>query len=174
MGSRPRGRIAAGGVRGLRQNLVATENDTSDRAAQAGSGLTAREAARLARSYVAAYNDRDLEAMLALQDENVVSYPARLFGNRSHTGHAGVRAWWATMEAAGRWYKVVVHEIRRLEPDRVAVLGEIRDGRQLLSPWAVVVRIRNGLIVESHSYLSEEELLDELGLLGGHPPQPDP
>ncbi len=44
----------------------------------------------------------------------------------------------------------------------------------VLSPWAVVVRIRNGLIVESHSYLSEEELLDELGLLGGHPPQPDP
>jgi hypothetical protein len=38
----------------------------------------------------------------------------------------------------------------------------------------VVVRIRNALIVESHSYLSEEELLDELGLLGGHPPQPDP
>lgn len=30
---------------------------------------------------------------------------------------------------------------------------------------AVIVRIRDGLIVGSHSYLSEEELLDELELL---------
>ena len=35
-----------------------------------------------------------------------------------------------------------------------------------LSPWAVIVRIRDGLIIESHSYLSTEELLEDLGLLG--------
>ena len=145
--------------------MGATEKETSKEAAPAGTTLTAAEAVSVARSYVAAYNDRDLEAMLALQDENVVSHPSRLFGQRSHTGHAGVRAWWAAMAAAGHWYTVVMHEIRQLDAGRVAVLGEIRDGPHLLSPWAVVVRIRRGLIVESRSYLSDKELLDELGLL---------
>lgn len=123
------------------------------------------EPVRIARAYVAAYNDRDLEAMLALQDPDVVSHPSRLFGHRPHTGHAGVREWWEAMVASGRWYEVAVMEIRQLSPDRVAVLGEIRDHGELLSPWGVVVRIRDGLIVESRSYLSDTELLDELGVL---------
>lgn len=127
--------------------------------------VTDSEPVRIARAYVAAYNDRDLEAMLALQDPDVVSYPSRLFGHRPHTGHAGVREWWKTMVASGRWYDVAVTEIRQLSPDRVAALGEIRDHGERLSPWGVVVRIRDGLIVESHSYLSDKELLDELGVL---------
>jgi hypothetical protein len=68
-------------------------------------------------------------------------------------------------EASGRWYEVVVSEIRQLVPDRMAIRGEIRDQGELLSPWGVLVRVRNGLIIESRSYLSEKELLDELGLL---------
>ena len=131
----------------------------------AGRPLGRAEAVRLAQSYVAAYNDRDLEAMLALQDENVVSYPVRMFGHRSLTGHAGVRAWWEAMEASGQWYEVIVSDIRLVVPDRVAILGEIRDQGELLSPWAVLARIHNGLIIESRSYLSDQELLDELGLL---------
>jgi ketosteroid isomerase-like protein len=118
--------------------------------------LTRAEAVRLAQSYVAAYNDRDLHAMLALQDENVVSYPTPLFGHRPHIGHAGVRAWWEAMMAAGLSYEVVVSD----------VLGEVRDHGERLSPWGALVRVRNGLIIESRSYLSDKELLDEVGLLG--------
>jgi ketosteroid isomerase-like protein len=127
--------------------------------------LTEAQAARIARSYVAAYNDRDLEAMLALMDEDAVSNPARLFGQRRHRGRADVREWWQTMVDSGRWYQVVVAEIRLLPPDRVAVLGELLDDGEPLSPWGVLVRVRDGLIVESRSYLSEKDLLDELGLL---------
>jgi ketosteroid isomerase-like protein len=141
------------------------EAGTEGMVAEAGRALTRAGAVRLAQSYVAAYNDRDLDAMLALQDEHIVSYPVRMFGHRSLTGHAGVRAWWESMEASGRWYEVVVGEIRQLLPDRVAILGEIRDQGELVSPWGVVVRIRNGLIIESRSYLSDKEVLDELGLL---------
>ena len=50
--------------------------------------LTRDEAVRLAERYVGAYNDRDLDAMLALQDESVMSYPAPLFGHRPNAGHA--------------------------------------------------------------------------------------
>ena len=127
--------------------------------------LTRAEAVRLAQRYVAAYNDRNLEAMLELQHENVVSYPSRLFGVREITGRDGVRVWWEAMVASGRWYEVVVDDIRQIGPDRVAILGEIRDGGERLIPWVVVMRVRDGLIIESHSYLSDEELLESLGLL---------
>jgi hypothetical protein len=66
--------------------------------------------------------------MLAVQDENVVSYPAQLFGRRPHRGHTGVREWWEAMVASGRWYGGVVSGVRLLASDRFAILGEIRDG----------------------------------------------
>ncbi len=68
------------------------------------------------------------------------------------------------MVANGRWYEVVVNDIRQPGPDRVAILGEIRDQGEVLSPWGVMVRVRDGLIVESRSYLSDGKLL-ELGLI---------
>jgi hypothetical protein len=49
----------------------------------------------------------------------------------------------------------------------VAVLVEIHSDGRRLSPWAVVVRIRRGLIVESRSYLSDEKLLDDLVFADG-------
>ncbi len=134
--------------------------------ARVGRPLARSEAVALAHRYVDAYNKRDLQAMLAVQHEEVVSHPARLFGRRPHAGHAGVRAWWEAMEASGRWYEVVVSEVRQLGPDRLAILGEIRDDGEVLSPWGVLVRVRDGLIIESRSYLSDQDLLDALGLIG--------
>ena len=104
--------------------------------------------------------------MLALQHEDVVSHPSRLFEPRQLNGRAGVRAWWEAMEASGRWYDVVVRDVRQIGPDRIAILGEIRDRGELLSPWGVVIRVRGGLIIESHFYLSDTELLTDLGVLG--------
>lgn len=135
--------------------------------------LTPAEAVRLAERYVGAYNDRDLEAMLALQHDDVVSYPSALFGHRPHFGHAGVRAWWEAMVVSGRWYEVVVHEVRPLDADRFAILGEIREYGEPLSPWGVVVRVRKGLIVESRSYLSDADLLESLRLIGEPGPLAD-
>ncbi len=134
--------------------------------------LSYADAVRVAERYIGAYTERDLDAMLAVQDENVVSYPAPLFGHRPHHGHDGVRAWWSAMADSRERYDVAIREIRLLEPDRVAVIGEIRDRAGIhLSPWSVVVRVRNGLIVESRSYLSEVTDLERLGVLGEPPAQ---
>lgn len=137
---------------------------------RASESLIDADPVRVAERYVRAYKARDLGAMLAVMDENVVSHPAPLFGHRPHFGHAGVRSWWAAMMASPESYEVVVSEVRQIESDRVAVLGEIRGIGRRLSPWAVVVRIRNGLIIESRSYLSDKSLLEELGLLEGPSP----
>ena len=123
------------------------------------------DAVRIAERYVGAYNARDLDAMLALMDENVVSYPTALFGPRPHFGHAGVRAWWEAMISSADSFDVVVSEVRPIESDRVALLGEVWSRGRRLSPWTVLVRIRNCLIIESHSYLSDTERLEELRLL---------
>lgn len=138
---------------------------TGDLPVDVGRPLTPAAAVALAQRYVEAYNRRDLAAMLALQHEDVVSYPARLSGRRKNVGRAGVRAWWEAMEATGRWFEVVVQDIRPLDGDRVAILGEVRDDGEVLSPWGVVIRVRNGLIIESRSYLSDQALLDALGLI---------
>jgi hypothetical protein len=105
--------------------------------------------------------------MLAAMDDNVVSYPAPLFGHRPHVGHAGVRAWWAAM-MAGASFDVVVNEVRPIGSSRVAVLGEIWSRGRRLGPWAVLVRIRNRLIIESRSYLSDPAALEELWLREEH------
>lgn len=127
--------------------------------------LTHDEAVRIATAYVGAYNDRDVEAMLAVLDADFVSHPARLPGARPHRGHDGVRAWWQGLAEHGQWYRVEIEQVRLLGADRAAVLGAIHDGDARLSPWCVVIRIRQRLIVESRSYLSERVLLEDLGVL---------
>src|SRR5690242_13263744 len=79
--------------------------------AGASESLAQADAVRIAERYVGAYTARELDAMLAAMDDNVVSYPAPLFGHRPHVGHAGVRAWWAAM-MAGASFDVVVNEVR--------------------------------------------------------------
>ena len=127
--------------------------------------MTGPDLIEIARRYVTAFNERDLEAMLAVMDEQVVSHPTRLFEERAHRGHDGVRAWWRAMLADGGTYEVVIADTRVLAPDRVAVLGTICDHGEPVSPWGVVVRIREGLIVESRSYLSDTDLLEAIGHL---------
>jgi hypothetical protein len=62
-------------------------NGSSDPASES---VAHSDAVRVAERYVGAYADRDLDAMLAVMDEKVVSHPAPLFGHRPHYGHAGV------------------------------------------------------------------------------------
>ncbi|HTY97039.1 MAG TPA: nuclear transport factor 2 family protein [Solirubrobacteraceae bacterium] len=127
--------------------------------------LTRAQATALAERYVGAYNARDLDGMLEVLDESIVSHPSRLVGATDHEGHDGVRAWWKAMEDRGDWYEVGIREIRQPDPDRVAILGDIYDEGERVSPWCLIMRIRGGLIVESHSYLSDADLLDRLGLM---------
>jgi hypothetical protein len=99
------------------------------------------ENARLAERYVDSYKNRDLDGVLAVLDEDVVTYPLPLFGFGPYSGHTGVREWWAAMEGAGVRYDVVVRNVRQPAADRVAVLGELHSGSTgaLLGPWALLL-----------------------------------
>jgi ketosteroid isomerase-like protein len=124
------------------------------------------DASRLARRYVDAYMDQDLGALLAATDEEVVWHPT-VFGHGPYFGHEGVRQWWRAMIASSRQVDVVVSELRQLGGDRAAVLGALHDrgSGKPLGPWALIVRVRNGRIVEARSYLDDHDALEERGLL---------
>jgi ketosteroid isomerase-like protein len=127
---------------------------------------TAVDAERIGRAYVAAYNERDLDAMLAVLDPDVIAHPSPLFERRpANIGHDGVRVWWQTMIDAGRWYEVVISRIRAAADGQWAIVGEIQQDGESQSPWLLIFRLRNGLICESRSYLSDEAVVVELGRL---------
>ncbi len=121
---------------------------------------------RLARAYMDALNDRDPEPLLELLDPSVEFVPTSLSRNRrKYKGHAGVRDWLKTAADRGNRYTGSVTEVRSVGADRWAILGQVRLDGRVVAPLAVMIRVRNGLILESRSYLSDASLLHELGHL---------
>ena len=56
-------------------------------------------------------------------------------------------------------------EVRAVGEERWAILGQVRLGDQIVAPLAVMIRLRDGLITQSRSYLTDTDLLKDLGLL---------
>jgi hypothetical protein len=69
----------------------------------------------LGRAFVQAYNDRDVEAMVALTHSEVVGNPSRPLGGGTYRGHAGLRTWWQNMAARGSWYEIAVSGVQQVE-----------------------------------------------------------
>src|ERR1700736_859689 len=116
-------------------NISADEPGTPHTSADAGKRFTQADADRLARTYFDAYNSRDLEALLAVLAEDVVIHPSPLFQpRRGYEGSAGAREWMHATLAATRRYEQVVTEVRLVNRDQWAVLGEIRLDGELVAP----------------------------------------
>jgi len=121
---------------------------------------------QFAMAYMTALNERVPEPLLELLDPEVEFVPTPLSRTRrKYLGHAGVRQWLETARVRGPWYSGRVTEVRSLGSDQCAILGNVWLDDQPVAPLAVLIRIRDGLIMESLSYLSDSELLHELGLL---------
>jgi ketosteroid isomerase-like protein len=139
--------------------------DSDVRAARTALGES-KTVEELLRRFVAAFNRRDLDEMIALADPAVVSYPSAILrGSRRFVGHDGLREWIRNVLTPDYGHVVVVSEIRKLERQRWAVLGEIAVDETPMSPFVSLVAVTNGLIAEWHEYLSEEGLLRHLGHL---------
>ena len=140
--------------------------DSDLRAAREALGLSAT-VEELLRGYVDAFNRRDADAMVAMADPAIVAYPCAITrSSRRYVGHQGLRNWIRDVSAAGHGYTVRPREVRKLENERWALLGELVDELPV-SPFASLVRVGRGLITEAREYLSEESLLREVGHLPG-------
>jgi hypothetical protein len=104
--------------------------------------------------------------MVALADPAIVSYPSAISRTRRrYVGHQGLRHWMRDVRAHDAGHQALTREIRRFEKERWAVLGELVIDEVPVSPFALLARVNEGLIVEGREYLSEESMLRELGHL---------
>jgi hypothetical protein len=115
---------------------------------------------------MAALNERVPEALLEFLDPAIEFVPTPLSRTqRKYIGHAGVKEWLETALARGNRYEGRVIEVRKVGDDQWAILGQVWLDDQPVSPLGVVIRLRGGLITESRSYMSDTDLLREVGVL---------
>jgi hypothetical protein len=121
----------------------------------------------IGRRFVDAFNRRDAEELVALCDPEVDFHPTPLVGRGQHySGHDGLRRWMSELVESGADYRVRVREVRALDDDRFVVLSEVLLGDERITPSAMVAQLgEDDRIVESRSYLSDEQVLRELGVL---------
>jgi hypothetical protein len=120
----------------------------------------------LVQSYITAFNDRDLDGICSCFAPAATIYPTPLSATRRHyTGREGVGEWVREVCANPIAYKAAVTEIRPMSDGRWAFLGIVTVGGIPESGFGATILVRDGLIAELHSYLSDEQLLLDLGVL---------
>ena len=128
-----------------------------------------RENVQLAYRAIDAFNRRDLDALLALMDDDVVAVAraAAMEGGQYH-GHDGIRRWWREQLDVFPDFMVEVREVRDHGDVTVAVLHNRAHGAGSETPaeetiWSVV-RWRRGKVVWSRNLSTEAEAFEAVGL----------
>ena len=122
----------------------------------------------LAHRVVDAFNRRDLDALLALADDDIVGAPALASIEGHYHGHAGIRHWWESLFSALPDFTVELVEVRDLGDLTLAVLRYCAQGAASHAPveqrlWQVG-EWREGKAIWWQSFRTEAEALDAAGL----------
>lgn len=120
------------------------------------------------RKGVEAYNQGDVEGVLAMTATDVVLVPVRaLLDGGSYEGHEGVRRFMADMDEDWAEREIEVDEIRDLDPG-ILVLGRFRavgrSGVEVRQPLAWRSELRDGKLTRLQAYSDVSVALSELGL----------
>jgi len=92
--------------------------------------------------------------------------PTVLVGQKSvYHGHDGLRRWVDTLIESGAAHEVRVRKIRVLDDEHFSALTEVCLEGEMVTPSAMVVRVKDGLIVHVKAYLSDEQTLIRVGVL---------
>jgi uncharacterized protein len=120
---------------------------------------------------VQAYNDDDLDALLAVLDVDAELVPVRsLLEGGSYRGHEGVRRF--LEEMGEEWSRFEIHpDAYREAGDSVVLLAHFQlrgraSGVEASTPAAWVVDFRDGKITRLRAYSDQEEALRAVGLQG--------
>lgn len=117
--------------------------------------------------WVEAFNARDLEDMIACLDPDVRFHPLHPGGlDWSYEGHSGVRRWFERLTQLRLQHFIGPSDIRLMSDGQVLVAGAIRlDENVELGSFCALHLIADGLIVAAHHYLTDEDLLERVGLI---------
>lgn len=114
-----------------------------------------------------AFNDRNLEGMLACLGEQVDFHPLRLSGCASaYRGHDGIRAWLIQLGRRGDKHRIVISETRRIRHGQVFASGSVTlPDLSAVGSFCALHTFGDGRIVAAHHYLSDPDMIERLGLL---------
>jgi hypothetical protein len=122
---------------------------------------------RLVRIWAQAINERDIETLTANSDPAVDVYPLQIATVSGHyTGHDGLRRWLEDADATNIGYLVEFVGIRTIGEGRVALFGEVHVEGKAISPYSMIATVKDDQIVAMRSYLSDEETMRQLKLIG--------
>ncbi len=122
----------------------------------------------LVRRGVQAINDRDLDALLAVMDEEVEAFPLLAAVEGTYHGHDGIRRWWANLLDTFPDFGIEVLDVREIGEATVAVLGTSGRGVGGDAPFDAttwqVSRFRDDKCIRWRVYSSESEAMKTEGL----------
>ena len=118
------------------------------------------------RRWFEAWNDGDLDAMLACMDRRIEFHPVIPRGALI-VGHDAFVEWRRERTSGPADLHMAVTETQPLDASRVLVTGEIRISRKDRSgiDFTAIYTVRDGLIVSAEQYLSDPQLMKQLGML---------
>jgi ketosteroid isomerase-like protein len=123
----------------------------------------------LTHRIIDAFNRRDLDALLALLDDDVEAAPPPAAIEGNYHGHAGIRRWWESLFEALPDFTIEVVEVRGIGDLTLAVLRNLAHGAAsgtltqerlwLVSEW------RDGKVIWARTFASEAEALEAVELV---------
>ncbi len=121
----------------------------------------------VAMRFVAALNGRDAERLAALAEESVEFRPVSTNGAReTYRGRDGLRRWAWEAQRAGTELRTRVRKAAALRDGRIALLSDLMVDGEETARAAIVMRLGDqGRLAKVHWYVTDEELLERLGLL---------
>jgi ketosteroid isomerase-like protein len=119
----------------------------------------------LARRWADAINARDIDALVPLAHPDIELEPLQIGVRGQYHGPEGVRRWMEEVAGDDLGHRVRIEGTRSLGPGRALVRGTVLLGGDEVSPYALVVHVRDGLVLGMRSYLNDEATLERLGVL---------
>jgi ketosteroid isomerase-like protein len=132
--------------------------------------------AEIVRKVFAAFSRRDVDALLALCDPEIVFVPptGRLAGrDEPYRGHEGLRTYMADVARVWQELRSEPDEYVEIDDDRVLCTGRVYAwgvGRVIDAPAGWVWRVRDGLVVEGRVYETRRAAYEAVGR--AWPPRP--
>jgi ketosteroid isomerase-like protein len=122
----------------------------------------------LTRDAFQAFDNRDLDALLALLDEDVEAFPILAGMEGGYHGHDGIRRWWASLLGTFPDFDAEVVEVRDAGDLTVTALRARGHGSGSDTPFDAafwqVSRFRDGKCLGWRVYTSENEAVEAVGL----------
>ena len=127
-----------------------------------------QENVELTRRAFQAFEDRDLDGLLEILDEQVEAFPILAGMEGGYRGHEEVRGWWASLLGTFPDFRAEVVELRDLGDSIIAVMRTRGHGAGSDTPvdatvWQVTW-FGDGKCIRWCAYTSEREALDAIAL----------